>query len=43
MNFPIDPETGYRKDPETGTLLDPETGEVIGEDYQAVPDTMNNP
>ncbi len=29
MNFPIDPDTGYRVDPANGNLLDPETGDLI--------------
>ncbi len=36
MNFPIDPETGYRKDPETGDLYDPGTGITVG--GESVPD-----
>lgn len=37
LNFPIDPETGYRKDPETGDLYEERTGlEVDG--GESVPD-----
>ena len=36
MNYPIDPETGYRKDPETGAWLDPETGWPVHTDYPAI-------
>lgn len=36
LNFPIDPETGYRKDPETGDLYEANTGITVG--GESVPD-----
>lgn len=37
LNFPIDPETGYRKDPETGDLYEPVSGITAG--GESVPDS----
>lgn len=37
LNFPIDPETGYRKDPETGDLYEERTGLEVG-GGESVPD-----
>lgn len=44
LNFPIDPETGYRKDPETGDLYEESTGlEVNGSESVVDPSIPLNP
>ena len=36
MDFPIDPETGYRVDPDTGEYYDPDTGDAIDGQWTAL-------
>lgn len=43
MNFPIDPETGYRKDPETGDLYEADTGVTVGGESVPNPAIPVNP
>lgn len=49
-SYPQDPETGYLKNPTTGELVDPATGDVIDpatgnasdDNWESLPDGMNN-
>lgn len=43
MDFPIDPETGYRKDPETGDLYEANTGITVGGESVPNPAIPVNP